>query len=270
MKHHLIINSALVLIVGIAMLVHEPALADDAKARDIMEKVDDRYDGDDMGSDMKMVLIDRHNGKRFRSIRFSSLDKGEDTLKMMIFVSPVDVRGTGFLTYDYDRRLDDDQWLYLPALHKSKRIASDDKTGSFMGSDFSYADMTSRELDDYDYRILKELPVNGKSCWVIESIPKTTRVVEDFGYTKSVLFVRKDCYVVVRSVNWVKEGKRLKYMEVKRLEKIDDIWTPLEIRMTTRRGKIREHITTLIHTNIRYNQALGENFFTLRQLEKGI
>jgi len=259
-----------VVLLALAALVSARLAMADEKARRIMQLVDERYDGDDMRSDMQMILIDRHNRKRIRNIRFLSLDRGEDTWKMMMFVSPVDVKGTGFLTYDYDHRLDDDQWLYLPALHKSKRIASDDKTSSFMGSDFSYADMTSRELEDYHYRILKELSVSGRSCWVIESIPKTQKVVEDFGYTKSVLFVRKDCYVVVRSVNWVNESKRLKYMEVKRLEKINGIWTPLETHMTTKFGKRREHTTILTHANVRYNEAPEENLFSLRQLEKGI
>ena len=73
---------------------------------------------------------------------------------------------TGFLTYDYDDPVrDDDQWLYLPALKKTKRIATGDKSGSFMGSDFSYADLTSRELDRYDFRLMKQAEVNGVAVW---------------------------------------------------------------------------------------------------------
>jgi hypothetical protein len=253
-----------------AMVVSSAATAKDPEARRIMELVDDRYDGDDMSSNMKMVLLDKHNNKRIRDIRSFSLDQGEDTWKRLLFLSPVDVKGTGFLTYDYDHRLDDDQWLYLPALHKSKRIASDDKTSSFMGSDFSYADMTSKEVDDFYYRLLKESKVRENPCWVIESVPKTDKVVRDYGYSKSVLFVRKDCHVVIRSVNWVREGKKLKYMDVKRLGRINGIWTPLEIHMTTKKGKLREHTTILMHSNVRYNENPGKNMFTLRQLEKGI
>ena len=108
--------------------------ADDPKAREIMEKVDARDDGDKMTSDMNMILIDKRGNERKRHLRSFSRDVGEDKQRLMFFKSPADVKDTGFLTYDYDDAdKDDDQWLYLPALRKTKRIASDDKSGSFMG-----------------------------------------------------------------------------------------------------------------------------------------
>ena len=107
--------------------------ADDAKAREIMEKVDARDDGDNGTSEMEMTLIDKNNKKRVRKIRSFTKDFGEDTYRIMFFLHPADVKDTGFLTYDYDDyNKDDDQWLYLPALKKTKRIASDDKTSAFM------------------------------------------------------------------------------------------------------------------------------------------
>ena len=128
------------------------AIADDPKARAIMEKVDTREDGDRSISDMRMVLINKQGKKRVRSIRSYGMDRGDDHLSLMFFLTPADVSGTGFLTHDYDSPdHEDDQWLFLPALNKTKRIAAGDKSGSFMGSDFSYADLTSRRLEDYDY-----------------------------------------------------------------------------------------------------------------------
>ena len=147
-------------------------------------------------------------------------------------------KDTGFLTYDYDESgKDDDQWLYLPALKKTKRIASSDRSGSFMGSDFSYADLTSRDLDQYDYTLMKETDVGGVKVWQIESIPRTKKEIKETGYTKSILFVRQDNYVVIRSVGWLKRGGRLKYMEIKALEQIDGIWIGTEIHMTTKKGE---------------------------------
>ncbi len=244
--------------------------ADDPEARSIMEKVDARYDGDDRSSTMKMILTDKHGKRRIRNLKTYSLDRGDDTLKLSFFLSPVDVKDTGFLNYDYGGKTDDDQWLYLPALHKTKRIASDDKTSSFMGSDYSYADMTDRELENYDYRLIKETEVRGNSCWVIESLPRTQKVIDDFGYTRSILFVRQDCHVAVRAVHWVKEGAKLKYMDIKKMKKIDGIQTPVELHMTTKKGKKKEHGTILVHSDIRYNKGLPENMFTVRQLEKGV
>ncbi len=270
MKWKRLLKQLAVITATVMIILPLIAQAKDPEARKIMDRVDARYDGEDMQSNMKMILIDKQNRKRIREVDFFTLDHGEDTWKMLFFSSPVDVKGTGFLTYDYDRRLDDDQWLYLPALHKSKRIASEDKTSSFMGSDFSYADMTSKEVSDYYYTLIKETNVRGNPCWMIESVPKTEKIVSDYGYTKAVLFVRKDCYMVVRSVNWVKEGGKLKYMDVKQLKQINGVWTALETHMTTKKGKIREHTTILTHRNVRYNKNLGESLFSLRQLEKGI
>ncbi|MHC4966967.1 MAG: outer membrane lipoprotein-sorting protein, partial [Planctomycetota bacterium] len=170
----------------------------------------------------------------------------------MFFLSPADVKDTGFLTYDYDDDAkDDDQWLYLPALKKTKRIASTDKSGSFMGSDFSYADMTDRKLDYYDYTLMQETDVDGVPVWQVESIPNNEKEIDETGYTKSVVFVRQDNYVVIRAVNWVKKGKRLKYFDVKKLEQIDGIWVATEMHMTTKKGKTTLHKTIIKAHDVR-------------------
>ncbi len=254
----------------LSLLVAQPVLAE-MSAREIMQAVEDREDGDNKSSDMKMVLIDKNGDTRTREIRSFDKDKGEDNQRIMFFLSPADVKDTAFLTYDYDAyEKDDDQWLYLPALRKSKRIASSDKSGSFMGSDFSYSDMTRKNLDAYDFTIMKEGEVRGHKVWQIQSVPKTDEEIAETGYTKSVLFVRQDNFVVVRAVHWVKEGKRLKYLDVTSLEEIDGVWTILAMNMTTKKGKSTLHKTELSFSNVKYNQALDEQMFTLRRLEKGL
>lgn len=236
----------------------------------IMTKVDDRYDGDDRSSDMIMILINKKGKKRKRELSVFTKDIGEDTYSASFFLSPQDVKDTGFLSYDYDKTTDDDQWLYLPALHKVKRIASDDKTSSFMGSDFSYADMTDKEVDDYNHKFIKDVDVNGKSCHIIESTPKTKKILDDFGYKKSISFVDKETMVVIRAVHWLKEANRVKFYDVKKLEIIDGIATPVEIHMTLKKGGALAHKTILYYKNIKYNQGLDKSVFTTRQLEKGI
>ncbi len=262
---------AILALVLILVFVIPAAFADDPEARAIMEKVDARDDGDNQVSDMEMILIDKRGKERLRKIRAFRKDKGKDTLSLMFFLHPPDVEDTAFLTYDYrEADRDDDQWLYLPALRKTKRIASTDKTGSFMGSDFSYADMTRRELDDYDYTLLREAEVGDTETWLIQSLPRTKRVIDQYGYTKSVLFVRKDNFVVIRAVNWVKAGNRLKYMDAKKLEVIDGIWVATEIHMTTKKAKRTLHKTIMKFHNVKFNQSLDESLFTVRQMEKGL
>ncbi len=139
-----------------------------------------------------------------------------------------------------------------------------------MGSDFSYADMTDRALDNYNYKLLKEMEVRGHTTWLIQSVPKTKRMIDQYGYTKSVAFVRQDNFVIVRAVMWVKEGGRLKYMDLKTLERIDGIWQPLEIHMTTKQGKRTLHKTILKFHNVKFNRNLSKDMFTVRRMEKGL
>ena len=245
--------------------------ADAMTADEIAKQVDERDVGDKSISTMEMTLIDKHGNKRIRNMKNYSMDKGQDTQSVIFFLSPADVRNTAFLTYDYDdSSKDDDQWLYLPALKKTKRIASSDKSSSFMGSDFTYSDMTSREVDDYSYRIAKESSVHDHKVWVMESIPKTDKTIDETGYTKSYMFVRQDNFVVVRALHILKDGGKKKYLDVKKLEKIDGIWVATEIEMKTTKDKKTLHRTILKLDNVKFNQDLDDAFFSVRRIEKGI
>ena len=183
--------------VTVAIFFAPDAFAGDLSTtpKSIMEKVDARDDGDRFVSDMDMILIDRRGKKRHRKIRSFGMDQGKDRLSLMFFVSPGDVKGTGFLSFDYrESDKDDDQWPYLPALKKTKRIVASDKSGSFMGSDFSYSDLTKIKIDDYRfsfYEKYREVEIHGEKCWAITSLPKSPEVVEETGYVESVLFVLK-------------------------------------------------------------------------------
>ncbi|MDQ7043893.1 MAG: outer membrane lipoprotein-sorting protein [Sulfurimonas sp.] len=238
---------------------------------EIAQKVHDRDEGDNIISDMKMILIDKSNKKRVRNLKVYTKNRGEDTLKLLFFLSPADVKNTAFLTYDYeDSNADDDQWLYLPALRKVKRIASSDKSSSFMGSDFTYSDMTSRNVSDYTYKIMKEPTIKGHKTWQMLVTPKTQKTVEETGYEKSIVFVRQDNFVIIQALNYIKKGKKLKYMMVKELELLDGIWTVKEMQMITKKGKKMLHKSIFKFSNIKYNQDLDESLFTTRTLERGI
>lgn len=261
---------------GLAVLLSAagPSHADtgkDNQALQIMEQVDAREKGNNQVSDMEMILIDRHGDKRIRKIRAYRKDFGEDTYSISFFLSPADVKNTGFLTYDYDdESRDDDQWLYLPALHKSKRIAQADKSGSFMGSDFNYSDMSSSNIHDFNYSMLKEMDIDGHPVWVIESHAKSKKVSDRTGYNRAILFVRKDINFVIRGIRWEPDGNKLKYFEVKDLRKIDGIWTAMELHMTTKIGDKLMHKTILKFTQVKYNQQSAQNLYTLRRLEQGL
>jgi len=238
--------------------------------RQIMERVDARDDGDDQTARMEMILIDKNGHERAREIRSFAKDFGEDTYKLMFFLAPADVEGTGFLTYDYyaaDR--DDDQWLYLPELGKVKRIATSDKSSAFMGSDFSYADMTRRVLDEWTFRLLKEDAVRDHPVWVVECLPAGEDVADKYGYTKTVVFVRQDIDMVVRAVNWTDDGK-LKYMDMTAIDQVDGIHVATEMNMKTVKNRQTLHRTVMRFHDVKFNQDVDPDLFHTRQLEKGL
>ena len=243
--------------------------------RDIMQKVLDREDGDKIIANMQMQLIDKAGHKRVREMKTFSIDVGIDEKKLTFFLSPSDVRNTAFLTYDYnDENKDDDQWMYLPALNKTKRIPSSDKDSSFMGSDFSYFDMTKPDLNDFTFKILKETIVKRKSgnepVWLIEIMPKSKKISEETGYLKSIAYVKKDNYMITRAKYYLRKAKRVKYMDVRKFEKIDGIDVATITTMTTKKGKRTLHKTVLIQSNVKMNQNISESMFTTRTIEKGI
>jgi hypothetical protein len=246
------------------------------QAREVMEKVDARDDGDSMISTMQMTLIDKKGKKRSRQLRTYSKDIDTNTEhKTIFFLSPSDVKNTAFLTYDYSGDdKDDDQWMYLPALKKIKRIPASDKDAAFMGSDFSYSDMTDKELDDYTFKLLKESTIKrkdgNKAVWVIESLPVNQAVIDETGYTRSILYVRKDNYVLTRAKFYLKKGKRIKYMDVRKLEQIDGIWVAMQTTMTTKQGKQTLHKTVLTNSDVEINKPIDDDMFSVRRIEKGL
>ena len=258
------------IIISGAIVLPEEVFA--LSGREIMEKVNARDVGDRSISEMEMILIDKKGNKRVRKLKTYGLEQGKDSKSLMFFISPADVKNTGFLTYDYDESgKDDDQWLYLPALRKTKRIASGDKSGSFMGSDLNYSDMSSPYLDLYNFTLMKETEVKGQKVWQIKSVPKTKIEAEKSGYSKSVFFIRQDNYVMIRGVRWVYKKNRNKYLDVRKLEKIDGIWVSTEMHVTTKSGRKTLHKTILKENNIKFNQAeVNEDLFTIRRLEKGL
>ena len=239
--------------------------------REIMEKVNGRNVGDRFTGEREMILINKKGKKRIRKLKTFGGKNDKDSLSLIFFLSPANVKNTGFLTYDYkESGKDDDQWLYLPALRKTKRIAAGDKSGSFMGSDLNYSDMTTSDLDLYEYTLMKETDVRGKKVWQIKAVPKSKDEAEKSGYSKSVLFIRQDNYVMIRAVRWVHKKRRNKYFDVKKLEKIDGIWVSTEMHVTTKIGKKTLHKTILKEKNIRFNQdEINLDLFTIRRLEKG-
>lgn len=249
------------------------AQAEPLTARSIMEKVDTRYTGDSSLASAQMILIDKNKRERVRDLRLYTLELPAETKTLATFLSPTDVAGTAYLNYDYDAK-DDDSWLYLPALKQVRRVAAGDKSGSFMGSDFTYSDMNGINIDWYNFRILKDSEmVDGVDTWLIESTPKpehVNAVAEETGYDKSHLWIRKDNFVQIQAQIWVTRGKRVKYFSAGELELIDNIWTAKRLQMITTRNGKQEHASVFQVSQVLYNQSNDESLFTTQAMERGV
>ena len=222
-----------------------------------------------------MILLSKTNQQRIRKIKNITKDYGEDTKGIIFFLSPADVKNTSYMSFEFDdTNKEDDAWIYLPALKKVKRIASNDKSGSFMGSDFSYSDINGIKIEDWDYTFIKEsLLVNDVDTWVIQGLPKNTKkekVLDETGYLKSLLWIQKDNFMLVKAKYWIKKGRKIKYLKVEDIKKVDNIWTAHKMTMvTTAKGKV-EHTSFLKFSNVRYNKDIDDAYFTTRSMERGL
>ena len=247
-----------------------PTETDPAK---IMAAVENRETGDKMISRMQMTIKDGAGRSRERVVRSRTLKFKGGTKQIMFFESPADIRNTGMLSVDYDDGdKDDDQWLYLPSLHKSTRISSSDKSGSFMGSDFTYSDMTKKDPKNYEYKLVKpSAKAGGEDCWVIESRPKTAKEQRETGYVKSMVWISKAKLLPVQVKSWVREGKKLKFMKSSDIRKVGGIWLPHKMAVRTVRGKKVQSTTVLNFLSIKVGDpSVKEGDFSQRRLEKGI
>lgn len=269
----LAIAAALLLLGGSA----SPALAqvapDSTDAKAIMKAVEESVEGDKVKSRITMTITDRAGRTRTRVVKSRSLLFEGGAKQIMVFESPADVQGTGLLSVDYDDGAkNDDQWLYLPSLHKSTRISSSGRSGSFMGTDFSYSDMTQADPSHYDYKILvPSVKVEGEDCWQIEARPITDKAKTETGYLKSQIWVSKAKLKPLQIKSWVRAGKKLKYITFKDYKKVGGIWAPHKLTARTKRGKTIQSTTVISFSELSYGNAeVTDEIFSQRQLEKGL
>ncbi len=244
-------------------------------ALQVMQQADERDDGETMRADYTMVLIDRRDRQRTRNLYIYSKDYGADTKTLSQFESPVDIRGTSYLNFDWDDPdRDDDSWLYLPALQRVKRIASSDTSDSFLGSDFTYADINGIEIDWFDYRFINESEmVDGFDTWVIEATPKPgfkDKAEDATGYSKLQSWIRKDNFVQVRGQAWELRGNRIKYFTSSDIEEIDGIWTVQRLQAVTTRSGRQEHASVLQLNGVEYNENVEDEMFSTEYMQRGL
>ncbi len=255
------------LLLSILLLLTAQSSAEDTtetvSAREISLKARDKQFPKNSVMDITMILINKRGSKRERTILSKRRDEENGEAKSAAyFLSPADVKGTGFLVWEHKDQ-PNDIWIYLPALKKIRRIASEQKHQSFMGSDFSYADMENEDVDDADHKIISEETVEGMDCWVVESIPKPE---SDSEYSKLVTWVRKKDYIPQQVDFYNKKGKHFKHMKSLRIAPVGEEMLPTHISMENIQKK---HKTEIILSNIKLDQDIPDEEFTKRAIQRG-
>ncbi len=236
--------------------------------REIMNRNDAQQRTKDEQSQLTMELINKKGKKRVRKVTQLTKTRADGNENSLIrFLAPADVRGTGLLTHEQSDR-DDDQWLYLPALKKVRRISASDKSDNFMGTDFAFEDLQPQELDKYQYTLLKTETIDGQECYLIEAIPTDPEEKKASGYSKRLLWIRTDNFVTVQIHFFDKKQEFFKRFKASEIREIGDSGTWRAHRIVMENLK-NGHKTVLLFENYRINQGLGDKFFTRRYLERG-
>lgn len=240
-------------------------------AASIVQKTQDRHDGDWVSQDLTFELTDRRGKTRVNVTRAFRKDYGATEKQAIFYQSPTNVKGTAFLTYDYpEQDKDDDQWLYLPALRKTRRISASDKGDYFLGTDLTYEDIKlgpKLSKYDYDYQVIRTEMVEGHLTYLIEGKPKTERLQKELGYSKVQSWVDASIWMIRKAEFWDVAGNHLKSLEVKDIEKIQGIWTAQSFFIKNHKTN---HQTRLRFTNIDYQAVVEDGVFTEEALVNGM
>jgi hypothetical protein len=238
--------------------------ADDAsKGLALMQQADARDRGwVDARAELEMILRNRQGQESRRSLRIDSLEvAGDGDKSLTVFDSPRDIKGTAFLSFTHALSADE-QWLFLPALKRVKRIASANKSGPFVGSEFAYEDITSQEVAKYTYRYLRDDRIDDRAVFVIEAHP----AYANSGYTREIVWLDQTMYQPLKVEYFDRKNAALKVLELSEHQLyLDRYWRPGRMHMRNlQNGKSTE----LRWTNYGFQIGLDARDFDQNTLKR--
>jgi outer membrane lipoprotein-sorting protein len=255
------------------VLASDKALADDSElpqGRWVMEQVNNVDDGDAVSRKLTMTMIDKRGKERVRETVGYRKYFGDEKRTVLFYLTPRNVKDTGFLTYDYPSvEVDDDQWLYLPALRKSRRISASDRGDYFLGTDFSYDDIKKEgkiEINDYHFTTLRQEVINGKQALVVEGIPVDKETAKELGYGRVVSWIDTANWVVVRAKYWDIKLNELKTLDISDIRQVEGIWTRHQLYVQNHKTG---HITQFVFSDVDYSSPVNDTLFTRQALSRG-
>jgi hypothetical protein len=249
----------LALTVAVALASRRPAAAAD-DARRIVGEAQRRTDVASQSYEGLLQVFDakgKVSDKRWTLVRLGA----HGTSKMVLrFTAPAEVKGVALLVVNHPDRASD-QWMWTPAIERDRRIALQDRSTRFFGTDFSFEDLEERDVNQYDYALAGDDTLDGVACWKIESVPREAKSSQ---YTRSLVWVRKDNYAFARIENFAKNElvRRLNYHDI---QNVQGIWTARQLEMTDLRRGSRTRLTL---DKLQYNVPMKEEDFTLQAIRR--
>lgn len=261
-----IIISALLALTPAAIMA-EGLLSGDA----IMQQVNARDEGQSVSRNLLMKMTDRGGKIRTRNTRSFRKYYGEEKRTVLFYLSPSNIKDTAFLTYDYPAAdKDDDQWLYLPAMRKVRRISASNRGDYFLGTDFTYEDIKKESkvtMENYTRKTLREEALDGIKTYVVESIPVSSAIANELGYGRVVQWVDPSIWMIRKAEFWDVRGDALKTIYFHDIRQVQGIWTAHKLEATNHKTG---HKTIFTFSDIDYRTGVKDKIFTKRMLKRGL
>ncbi len=216
----------------------------------------------DLTADLKMILRNKSGAKSERELSIKTIEvKGDGDRTLFVFDRPRDVKGTAFLIYSHTDS-PDEQWLYLPALKRVKRISSSNQSGSFMGSEFSYEDLGTVEVEKFTYRYLKDEPCGNLKCTVSERIPRT----KNSGYSRQLTWYDTEEFRLIKVEYYDRKNELLKTLVLEDYKKyLRNFWRASTLTMT---NHLTGKSTVLEWSDYEFRTGLKQSDFTRTALKR--
>jgi len=229
-------------------------------ARQIVEEAQRRTDATSQRYEGLLQVFDAKGKISDKRWTFDRIGSHGDSKAVLRFTAPAEVKGVALLVVNHPERASD-QWMWTPAIERDRRIALQDRSTRFFGTDFSFEDLEERDVNQYDYTLLGDDVVHGVACWKIQSQPKAAKTSQ---YTRSIVWVRKDNYAFARIENFIRDQavRRLVYSNI---ENVQGIWSARQLEMSDLRRGSRTRLTL---DKLQYNVPMKDDDFTLQAIRR--
>lgn len=236
----------------------------------VMEQVNAVDEGAHVTRKLSMKMVDKRGKERLRETLSYRQYFGDEKRTVLFYLEPRNVKDTGFLTYDYPKaEVDDDQWLYLPALRKARRISASDRGDYFLGTDFTFEDIKKEgkiELSDYHFNTLGKEEIDGKEALLVEALPVDAEIAKELGYGKVHIWIDPANWQLLKAHYWDIKLNDLKTLKASDIRQVDGIWTRHHLEIENHKTG---HYTEFLFSDVDYQSTINAKVFTRQALTRG-